>query len=890
MSDTNVETDLTQESSRLDHPEGPSSALLLNDQQSPPNAEIAEMLAQEAAASYFNNKRPVCPSPLLQPGTPLLESKKRRKQATPIRVSNLFEFENKEYVDQKSNGEEPEQGENVEPKDIQMADQERGLMPHEREDWLPMLPFNIFPDGGHLLQKSQFLSKNGFLPFLPGLPSSPPIRIFNPEAYCNLCHKEFCNKYFLKTHKANKHGIYENNTDAQAFGASMRPIKPESLLDPNYFMTKCSVPSEDSTVPSPTGEGNAELACSICPKKFSKALALRRHTIEEHGQTSPPLEAQPLPPPQATPVTSIPSVIINSDTTNQSQTTFPRKLSPESCRMARSAGFAPDYLKKLGILDPEAFCEICCKEYCNKYFLRTHKLKRHGILLTDDTPGGPIKEENQQNDLQSQTSPLNLIMDAKSKHGSLTTNENDTFMESDPASNESDSPVSSNSQDLCKNLQKIQTMILQLNNLQNKDPNAMIGYGKIKDETNGLSSHAREDNCGNMDDNTVIKEEAMNYHDFKRADMFMQGCEPNQRTPDKQPLNASQSIGTPNLSQKNFNIMNSFCEICNKQLCNKYFMKTHMEKMHGIQINNEFKIGGVICDICQKELCSKYFLKVHKQNTHGIFEDGMSATNLNQSASLFPGNLGFPTQFTPPEQMSQYASMPEASESAKEAERSPDKERRMSDSLPKNEQDTDMCPLCGRRFRGSKWLRSHLLNDHGTETREPDSFQASVATNIFDGGPSKTYRCNFCDFSSPILALLFVHERSHISNQTPVPVNSNANANANANTNANANANANTNANANANAANAANAADQGNADVKRFLRDVARRHNLVSSYALPEPRGPDARYEMQPFVLEQFPVENEDPEHGILPAVIYLPVAEKINNKLSVTFSLTPI
>lgn len=32
-------------------------------------------------------------------------------------------------------------------------------------------------------------------------------------------------------------------------------------------------------------------------------------------------------------------------------------------------------------------------------------------------------------------------------------------------------------------------------------------------------------------------------------------------------------------------------------------------------------MGGVVCDICNKELCSKYFLKVHKQNTHGIMTD-----------------------------------------------------------------------------------------------------------------------------------------------------------------------------------------------------------------------------------------------------------------------------
>lgn len=28
-----------------------------------------------------------------------------------------------------------------------------------------------------------------------------------PDAYCNLCERSFCNKYFLKTHFAKKHGV-----------------------------------------------------------------------------------------------------------------------------------------------------------------------------------------------------------------------------------------------------------------------------------------------------------------------------------------------------------------------------------------------------------------------------------------------------------------------------------------------------------------------------------------------------------------------------------------------------------------------------------------------------------------------------------------------------------
>jgi hypothetical protein len=32
-------------------------------------------------------------------------------------------------------------------------------------------------------------------------------RIFHQDAYCAICDREFCNKYFLKTHRANKHRI-----------------------------------------------------------------------------------------------------------------------------------------------------------------------------------------------------------------------------------------------------------------------------------------------------------------------------------------------------------------------------------------------------------------------------------------------------------------------------------------------------------------------------------------------------------------------------------------------------------------------------------------------------------------------------------------------------------
>ena len=48
----------------------------------------------------------------------------------------------------------------------------------------------------------------------------------------------------------------------------------------------------------------------------------------------------------------------------------------------------------------------------------------------------------------------------------------------------------------------------------------------------------------------------------------------------KSPLKRPSRDRDPN--KKPASLSRSYCEICEKELCNKYFMKTHMMKMHGI--------------------------------------------------------------------------------------------------------------------------------------------------------------------------------------------------------------------------------------------------------------------------------------------------------------------
>ncbi|KAM3959936.1 LOW QUALITY PROTEIN: uncharacterized protein ACR2FA_006073 [Aphomia sociella] len=551
------------------------------------------------------------------------------------------------------------------------------------------------------------------------LPRHEPPRIFNPEAYCDLCCKEFCNKYFLKTHRANKHGIYD--------GGEPQPAAPP--------------PAQ----PSPP----------------------RRASDEESGGT-------------------------------------PRRLSPDSARRAREAGFQPDALRRLGVVNPEAFCEICCKEYCNKYFLRTHRERRHGVPplrspvadrsplaasppMTLGTPVGtplttplatppalpapppdtpprshslppPYDPEEMaevkrecEDDFEAalrdgQTSPLNLIVEER---GTV-------------------SPGSASEE-----LRKLQTMISQLNELAAE---------RLADEP----------------------------------------TDPGPRPPSASPPPPDERRASSSGS--------SFCEICNKELCNKYFMRTHMQRMHGISLESGTQLGGVTCDICHKELCSKYFLRVHKHNTHGI-----------------PA---------PP--------------------------------APANAAPAEPCPLCARRFRGPRALRAHLLAEHAPPARPPPPPPRPLDLLARD----KPYACSYCPFTTDVLAFLFAHERAHAQRQASESAEIPGEPGNGGGCEAEGAESSGSAGEGDAGAGGAAGDEDaqfscsrcefraEGFAALEAHLRAA---HGGAGAL-LAVPRAPHAPLTMQPFV-----VEEAGGALSLVPALVFLPVRRRATRRATVTLTLTP-
>ena len=475
-----------------------------------------------------------------------LSSKKRRKQSKPIKIGaeapepgqiQPFVAENEAEEDGEKRGELPlnlsgssrETGDGIRPvlrvlgPELMAAEEgakaaaaaalaagEAGGIPPSL--YQSMLPFGLppfpFPMPNVSGMKRPATSSSPISSTMAGAGPGGRIQIFNPEAYCELCNKEFCNKYFLKTHKANKHGIYSESPSTTSSGSTMPPSSSSSSSQANNSSTGQSssqkvpsggvdggapdpvggpptpnsqagspfsgafiaanmgslrppflplspgaspsptsssqnntgssssnlgpssnnkpittsapsvnnirdVPSRDGSDPSPRPPGAPPIADIISPREADRTIPLQE---ELRKSLESPRSLPGLPPQlagfnpmmfgglpslealrkeeeqiraaaaaaaaasgggvvtgkESRPIPNIPNVKV-------SQATAAASAVPKG-------PFTPEKLRQMGVINADAFCEICCKEFCNKYFLRVHKLKKHGICSPDLPP------------------------------------------------------------------------------------------------------------------------------------------------------------------------------------------------------------------------------------------------------------------------------------------------------------------------------------------------------------------------------------------------------------------------------------------------------------------------------------------------------------------------
>ncbi|KAF4532640.1 hypothetical protein B566_EDAN009821 [Ephemera danica] len=707
-------------------------------------------------------------------------SKKRRKQSRPIRIPTPTSPVPLAVQDE-GDAEEAEEGELkcsaylLQPRQNDEHDQGEKIYPPSSD------ANSSYTSSMHSLLPSLLSFPPHFLlPMLPAGPTpnptaAPPPRIFNLEAYCELCSKEFCNKYFLKTHKANRHGIYVQSGDTPPM--STTPLPPVSAPSPTV-QTPPAVKSGASKPAATTTVSDQKASCDTCHKKFNHEHSVKRHKAKVHwggsaeGVSESNVDEASRPP-------CSPSSVHEPESANVEPAVeehIPPATSPLS----------PGRLRRLGVINADAFCEICSKEYCNKYFLKTHKLKRHGIIVrdSDDMKAGDFKPTSCKPKMWEQgatsfiqTSPLNLTVHEQATCSN--SSDSGVLRTEEVEKQEAPSPRP-DSRDISEDLQKLQTMLLQLNALNGTSVSCESFMAPQQDETNvdppeaNLENGAVGDSSHESPASPAIPPAGVV---LEANEDFVQHMteELGETTPRQLEADdaETQSGGSVPFSTS------CYCDICNKELCNKYFKKVHMQKMHGIEIKDNALSGGVPCDICHKQLCSKYFVRVHKQNTHGIVD--LSAPTPPNSGR---GSAGSPLDA--PVQLPLHTTPPEAAKSSETADLS----HRYYTHF------NVVCPLCSRRFRSAKWLKAHLLNDHaeiGLEiARELDSkpklsnnnssktteesndipvavskessTSAAMLSSLLRCGVDErttSYHCSYCNFSTPVLSLLFVHERTH---------------------------------------------------------------------------------------------------------------------------------
>ncbi|XP_045031549.1 LOW QUALITY PROTEIN: mucin-12-like [Daphnia magna] len=495
-----------------------------------------------------------------------------------------------------------------------------------------LFPFLSSSSAGNSPLANQSMGRGGLVGSPGGMGGS--IRIFNPDAYCELCNKEFCNKYFLKTHKANKHGIFVDNVPTTSGGGGTPSVTPDGRIScPTSISTPSSAaagivhqslpfsvsstfgpPSLSLTVGAmtyPMHPPSAELA-AIDPAAVSYSPVATTSPSKSSIYPSVGMSTTAAATLSTTATTTIPSLAPMTTPTSAtsgaglmdffpmwpSQTTTPpvSTVNNTMASMMPSSSTAKQQPPHLaGIVNPEAYCELCQKEFCNKYFLKRHKAKMHGIVPPDGptapsgnsapSSGGGSSSHKRSRSHSSKTAPsaavdLVKIPPTAAVASPATSLNLSTAASEAIAEHHHPSSVPADAQETTAT-----TPTTPFNLLVQGGANESAGVPPAKLDLNTSGGHSL----------SLLKIPTPSL-----SAMFssppMDSPHPTRLTHSKTPCSSSSSsaggaalqsapqqlFSPERLRQMGVINTEAFCEICCKEFCNKYFLRTHKFKKHGI--------------------------------------------------------------------------------------------------------------------------------------------------------------------------------------------------------------------------------------------------------------------------------------------------------------------
>ncbi|KAK0393139.1 hypothetical protein QR680_000073 [Steinernema hermaphroditum] len=491
---------------------------------------------------------------------------------------------------------------------------------------------------------------------------------------------------------------------------------------------------------TPTKEKDKEAYCDLCNKNLCTKSFLKKHRQQQHPElfSSPAKSiAQSNPPPNFDNILSkLPSVIVNHNQVDKLDVAPTLKMEVhepiEPAMKQMRVGESGIKATKL----PAIECDVCSKRCDDVIALLTHKKQEHPETLASlnasnkdifnfgDLPTAQIKpeliEDTVKCDLCDKEFKSQQYLDLHKKQ-----------QHSGQLKSQTQTPQQPN--------MNLLSMLPQ-----GFSPFLLPGLGQLQ--------------LGDLDQATAT---------VLATSLAQNGTTPVQVPP-----------ATPKAAKRTYSSSGkNYCDLCNKEVCNKYFLRTHMLKMHGIVIDeNKTVIANIDtlerekngslsfrCDQCYAEMKSRSLLKAHKQEVHGIPPQPSQAAGQQRtpkhSTSTTPAQLSMAQQLQ---------------------EQNPMK----SESFVERTQ----CPFC-KLSMGQPEFLEHLLTAHHNELSSSDNAmdvmrKASIAS-IAESSASSTdadlyqpqtsapieempdpseagdYKCTMCPYKTRYSGNLQMHIQNH---------------------------------------------------------------------------------------------------------------------------------
>ena len=514
------------------------------------------------------------------------------------------------------------------------------------------------------------------------------------EDYCEICQKHFCNKYYLKKHKQDVHGIIPDNPSNKR--SRTTPVSPSTIPS----STPTSLAASMNTMP------NVMFLNPFVPMLQNQPMlqAVAAQAAQAGGFPQGLTGLPPMPPMPPIPQ-NIPSPPQNNDQTptSKSQPILEHGQKPPTSS-SPNGSIPNDALRSMGVLNADAYCELCRKEFCNKYFLKIHKANKHGIYIDEPglrglpfgLPGMPPGFEGMPPGFDNMPQLAQLMMPGAD--GSALTPSDLSKMFSGElgalAPPHESFPMPPLPPRMCESPDDKH----RIPKIEKTEPNEEFICRTCSKEFASAYS---------------LKVHMINVHQVKPQ-------EPNSRS--NSTASALDEIIKPQLTPESLGLK--------------------VDPFHGLtpmnESNNPSNTGGtmfsnmitakladrVTCDICNKEVCNKYFLKTHKLKVHNIGPDGIVSNkdektvekllshSPNKSSLNIPMLSSSPMKPTmdllPPHQQ---PNIPSHGDVAKPN----------NDELLKMGIDPEAyCEICKKEFCSKYFLKTHKLNIHGIKVNNAE--------------------------------------------------------------------------------------------------------------------------------------------------------------------------